>query len=132
VTRLQFSRRGDGLAARVAVLCAGLMVAALVVGAGGVSAAAGPSGSTSSAESFQTTHAGAIDGLATTNSARFRLLPAGVKAISLGLAAVFLTGTGVHLAMRTRRSRRAHLVVGDVGDRWRALLIGAPPALFSF
>src|SRR6185295_3189632 len=35
VTRLQLSRRGDGLAARVAVLCAGLMVAALVVGAVG-------------------------------------------------------------------------------------------------
>jgi len=88
VTRLQFSRRGDGLAAPVAWLLAGLIVAALVAGAG-------------------------------------------AKAFCLGLAAVLLTGTGVHLTMRTRRFRRTHLVLGDVGDLWRALLIGAPPALFS-
>jgi len=132
VTRLQFNRRRHGLAAAVAWLCAGLIVAALVVGAGDVPATAGPSGSTSSEESFQPTNAGAIDGLAATNSVRFGLPSAGVKAIPLGLGAMFLAPTGIHLAMRTRRSRRARLVLGDVGDRWRALLIGAPPALFSF
>jgi hypothetical protein len=130
VTRFQSNRRGDGLAARVALLCACVILASLLAGAGR-SAAAGPSGSTPSAESFQTHPAGVIDGLAVTNSVRPRPLPARLKAVALGLAAIFLARTGRHLAVRVRRSRRAHPVLDDVGDRWRALLIGAPPALFS-
>jgi hypothetical protein len=129
VTRFQCNRRDDGLAAPVALLCACLILASLLATVGG-SAAAAPSGSTPSAESFETSPA-VIDGLAVTNSARPRLLPARLKAVALGLATIFLTGAAVHRAVRAPRTRRAHLVLDDVGDRWRALLVGAPPALFS-
>ena len=130
MTRFQLSRRDYGLVARVALLCACLILPSLLVGAGG-SVASGLSGSTPSAESLQTSPAAAIDGLAITNHARHRLLPAGLKVGTSALAAILLGGTGRHLGVLARRFRRAHLVLDDVGDRWRALLIGAPPALFS-
>lgn len=131
MTPLKSSRHRDALAARLALVGVGLIAASLVVVTGARFPAPGPPGPAPSSESFQTAPAGGVDGLATTNGARSRLLPAGSRVLSVGLAAGVVTGTGPGLADRGRRHRRAHLVLDDVGDRWRALLIGAPPAVFA-
>ena len=131
MTRFQSPCRGDGLAARVALVCVCLIVASLAA-AGSTSGPAGSPRSAPSAESSHPSPAGAVAGLATTNAARPRLLPTAVGTIWAGsIGLLFLCG-GARLAGRLRRSGGAHLVLDDVGDRWRALLIGAPPASLSF
>lgn len=129
MTRFQPSRRGDGLAARVALVLVCLIIASLA--AGGRSAVVEPPSSAPSAESLQTSPAGAVDGFATTNSTHPRLIPVGLRAVAVGSVVMVLTGARPGPAGEADRSRGVDLVLDDVGDRWRALLIGAPPALFS-
>jgi hypothetical protein len=140
VTRSRSCPRRAGLAARVALVCAWVIVAALAGAAAGGSAAAVPSGSASGAETLRMSSADGVDGLSTTdtaavegpartNSARLRLRTAGLTTAAVGLAAIALLGSGPR---PVRRPRRRHVVPDDDGDRWRALLIGAPPALFPF
>jgi hypothetical protein len=111
------------------MICVVLMAISLTVGRSTVAEA---SDFAPSAESTQTGSAAAFDGLATMDSAFQRLLPAGLRAIAVGSAAIVLSGTGPALAGRAQSSRGASAVLADVGDRWRALLTGAPPARFSF
>jgi hypothetical protein len=134
VTRFDRNPRGDGPAARLALVCVCLCLvfASLVAAAAAGPAEAGPHGSAPTAEFSPRSPAVAVYGLATTDSARPRLLASGLRTSAVGLGAVVVVGAGPGRAAATRRRRRLPLVLGDVGDRWRALLIGAPPVSFSF
>jgi hypothetical protein len=123
---------GDTLPTRVAVVCVSLVVVSLLVAAGTRASAASSHGSAPSAEllgSDAAAHA-AVGGMATIGSFGPRQSPAGSRAVEL--AAIVLSGLGIRMSGATRPLRRAPGVLDDVGDRWRALLIGAPPALSSF
>ena len=129
MTHCQPCRRRDGRAALVALVCVGLIVAALVAAGSARSAAATPSGPAPTAESAQASSPGAVEGLATTNSSRQRLLSVGLRTAATGLTVIGLLGARPGPACRPRRRR---VVPHDVGHRWRALLIGAPPVSSSF
>jgi len=123
VTRFE-SSRGSGLATRVALFSVCVVIAALMVGVSGGPGFVSSPGSAPSTESVHSSPS-VPDGHVTTNSVRARLLPTGMRAIAGSLAAIALIGR----TARPRRLRHVRLVLDDVGDRWRALLIGAPPAL---
>ena len=124
--------RVDGLPARLASVCIGLLALSLVLAAG-VRAPAPLPRSAPSAESPGTAALAdaVIDGLATASPARPPVAPAGARPVGAVFAALALSGLIAALAVRARRLRRTPAVLDDVGDRWRALLIGAPPALSS-
>lgn len=130
MSRLQSSHRGDGLARRVVLAVLVLAVASLGAAPAGGSPAAGSTGPAPAAESYHASPAPPVDGVAAANSARPRLAPRGPWIVALGLAAG-LAGRAPILAARSRPGRGVPVVRRDVGDRWRALLIGAPPGSLS-
>jgi len=131
VTRFDSRRRRARLAALVVFGSLCLVLTSLAGGTGIGSASAGSSRAAPTAESSPSTAAVAAGGLSATNSPRPRLLAAGLTTVAVGLAAI-LVRTGSGPAAGARRRRRVGLVLDDVGDRWRALLIGAPPSSSSF
>jgi len=133
VTRHQTKRSQGLFAARVAV-CISLMAVALLVGAGAAARAAGPTAAATSTESLRldTAPDAAVDDPATTSPAARSLVPVGSRLSGGAFPAIVLSALAMALAGRARRLPRTPLVLDDVGDRWRALLIGAPPARSSF
>jgi len=60
--------------------------------------------------------------------ARSNSMSAVLRALPLAFVAVaFAAGCGI--GRRHARLRRLQIRIGDVGDAWRALLLGAPPTL---
>lgn len=113
---------GDHMTPRARVLLMALTVAVLAPGA--VAGMGTAHDAVPASPSLAVAHEAAVGLVAVPVRSQLRPAPNGVPELTVIIA----VGAAAWFSVRRRSLRGLAFRLGDVGDRWRALLFGAPPA----